>query len=462
MNIQTFSQELRDGLGTKIKNNSLAYLSIPSIEENLEKVLAALPKAIAEANPNQHDLFYIKSILASTGWNKNDDVFDRIELFNARATPVDKPFNLMHIESDIIGHMTSAILIDHAGNVLSNDLSTLPQEFDSVVGSVIYRVWENPERKQQIEKIIAEIKDWFVSMECLFPHFDYAIKTPAGEHRVIARNEDSAFLTKHLRVYGGTGTYQGNRIGRLLRNFVFTGKGLVSRPGNARSVILASNNNKEVSSFNTVASVKAGEIFMTYTEEQYNAVVAEREAAKASVSEFKAKYEIVEKSKANLETDLNVTKETLTATKAELATVKTEAEKSKSELEKIKLESVKAERLHKLTKRVIEEAKAKELVEKFATVADEQFNALVEAYPAKSETSEEDEKKKKAEAEAEANKKAEAEKAEADKKALEDAKAKEEELRTAPETTKAALRTNLSQWIGKAIAKETTKKEGKK
>ena len=48
----------------------------------------------------------------------------------------------------------------------------------------------------------------------------------------------SAFLTKHLRAYGGTGEYEGYKIGRSLRDISFSGKGLVSKPANPRSVIL--------------------------------------------------------------------------------------------------------------------------------------------------------------------------------------------------------------------------------
>jgi chromosome segregation ATPase len=58
----------------------------------------------------------------------------------------------------------------------------------------------------------------------------------------VARDEASAFLTKHLRSYGGTGEYEGHKIGRLLRNVSFSGKGLVNNPANPRSVILTESN----------------------------------------------------------------------------------------------------------------------------------------------------------------------------------------------------------------------------
>src|SRR5688572_18028326 len=57
----------------------------PAMKEHLLALAAQL---------GQVDLFYLDSLLASIGWNLNDDVFDRIEVWKARATPEDKPFNL--------------------------------------------------------------------------------------------------------------------------------------------------------------------------------------------------------------------------------------------------------------------------------------------------------------------------------------------------------------------------------
>ena len=73
--------------------------------------------------------------------------------------------------------------------------------------------------------------------ECLFSDFDYALVDPEGANHVVARDEQSSFLTKHLRAYGGEGNYEGFTIGRALKNIAFSGKGLVSKPANPRSVI---------------------------------------------------------------------------------------------------------------------------------------------------------------------------------------------------------------------------------
>ena len=240
--MKIYQKEIDDGLEEVIRANaSVAYCSVaesytPSTDE--------LPKiAKAESNEDQIDLYYLRSILVSTGWNKNDDVFDPSELWNARKTPEDKPFNFMHNEKDIIGHITGNMVVDFDGNEIEESTPEVPSEFNILTTSVIYTSWTEEEQKERMSKIVSEIKDgkWFVSMECLFPAFDYALIDGNGKTNVIPRNEASAFLTKHLRAYGGTGKYQNYQVGRLLRNLSFSGKGLVSKPANPRSIILEGN-----------------------------------------------------------------------------------------------------------------------------------------------------------------------------------------------------------------------------
>ena len=176
--------------------------------------------------------------LVSTGWNKNDDVFQTKATWDARNTPEDKQFNLMHNENDIIGHITGSYVVDKDGNVVEDD--TQPDDFDIITEAVLYNSWTDPENRQRMNQIIAEIEEgkWFVSMECLFAGFDYALLDDNGGAKLLERNEGSAFLTKHLRAYGGNGEYEGYKLGRSLRDISFSGKGLVSKPANPRSVIL--------------------------------------------------------------------------------------------------------------------------------------------------------------------------------------------------------------------------------
>jgi hypothetical protein len=300
MKIKVYEQEIRDGLEKAISNNSIACCAVaqffePSSEtvEKIQKIMTASPNeelAVAE-NKNQIDLYYIKSILVSTGWNKNDDVFDSSELWNAKDTPEDKPFNFMHNEKDIIGHITANEVVDFEVNKIDSNSRDVPSEFNILTSAVIYTSWSDPEQRERMRKIIAEIEEnkWFVSMECLFPNFDYALKSSKGELKVIKRNEASAFLTKHLRSYGGDGKYEDYQVGRLLRNLSFSGKGLVSKPANPRSIILEGNDFFDESQAQTLSlsSLQENDMsdLLTKQVEDLRAELAEAKAANEALKQ---------------------------------------------------------------------------------------------------------------------------------------------------------------------------------
>ena len=235
-----YPQEIKDGLGELVQASASVAYCAPALlcDDAHEEVVELANKVKAEsANPKQIDLFYIKSVLVSTGWNKNDDVFTSEATWNARNTPEDKQFNLMHNENDIIGHITGSYVVGRDGKPVDDD--TQPDNFDIITEAVLYNSWTEAENRERMKQIIAEIEEgkWFVSMECLFAGFDYALLDEKGTGQLLARNESSAF-TKHLRAYGGTGEYEGYKIGRSLREIAFSGKGLVAKPANPRSVIL--------------------------------------------------------------------------------------------------------------------------------------------------------------------------------------------------------------------------------
>jgi hypothetical protein len=250
MNITIYDSEIKDGLEQAIASGTSIAFATPVSMSKMSKSEEAVAKDLvidkllskAESNPDQFDLYYLNSVLVSTGWNKNDDVFGRAEVWGARKTPEDKQFNFMHDEKDIIGHITSSIVLDEEGNAISEDAQPedLPDRFDIITSAVLYNSWGDPELSGRMDKIISEIEEgkWYVSMECLFAGFDYALIDNTGNHKVLARDQASAFLTKHLRAYGGSGEYEGYKIGRLLKSVAFSGKGLVSNPANPRSVII--------------------------------------------------------------------------------------------------------------------------------------------------------------------------------------------------------------------------------
>merc|ERR1712196_247324 len=129
-------------------------------------------------------------------------------------------------------------------------------------------------------------------MECLFAGFDYALSNEDGLKKVLARDEESSFLTKHLSSYGGSGEYQGYKIGRALKNIAFSGKGLVSKPANPRSVILKSvafnldgDSQFDIGEFNMSDNLLEKQL--AEVREELVSAKAENEAIKAKIEEAK-------------------------------------------------------------------------------------------------------------------------------------------------------------------------------
>ena len=241
--MKIYKQEVADGIDALV--SSQAYITYASVAEPCEdKQAFAFDKVKSVAAIEDKDLYYVQSILVSSNWNKNDDIFDKAEVWKAKSTPEDKPTNLEHDESVVVGHITSNYPIDDNGKVIPVDISEddLPDKYHILTGSVIYRAYSDPELKARAENLIAEIEEGtkYVSMECYFNNFDYGLKNEAtGEFKVLARKEDTAYLTKHLRAYGGTGQHEGYNIGRVLRNITFSGKGFVDKPANNDSIIFS-------------------------------------------------------------------------------------------------------------------------------------------------------------------------------------------------------------------------------
>ena len=169
--IKIFAKEIADGIAEQIlSKRSIACTSLAQTDSRPINY-KPIHIAVASANPDQPDLFYLKSVLVSTGWNDNDDVFLPEILWEARNTPEDKQFNFMHNEKDIIGHMTGSHVSDFDN--LPIDTLIPPSDFNIINNSVIYTSWTDEELQARADLIVQDVKDgkWFVSMECLFPSF---------------------------------------------------------------------------------------------------------------------------------------------------------------------------------------------------------------------------------------------------------------------------------------------------
>jgi hypothetical protein len=397
--MKIYNQEILDGLTETIKAQASVAYCAPAvlINENssLNHSRHIVNKLKASSNPNQIDLYYIKSVLVSTGWNKNDDVFDNKQTWAARNTPEDKQFNFMHNENDIIGHITGSYVVDRNGNKITAD-DNPPEQFDIITEAVIYNSWTHPENRERMQKIIAEIEEgkWFVSMECLFAGFDYAVIDQSGNARMITRSEESSFLTKHLRAYGGSGEYEGYKIGRSLKDISFSGKGLVSKPANPRSIILDSSKAFSIQT-NRISNVSKGDFNMSETnlDEQLNSNSAEVVApvSESTVSnevetlskEFAEKVSVLESTLAEKDLALTTYAEKVASLEEALATKDKELAGMNEEMMSMKKKEKDRTRKDKLVKAGFEDAEADESLSLYDALADEAFEAIVAMYKKK-------------------------------------------------------------------------------
>lgn len=434
--IPVFKAEIDAGIADVVRANaSIAYLNVvePFDPIQKEKVLAGLANMKVDekilASITDNDLYPVKSILATTCWNKNDDIFDPHETWLARHSVAHKPSNFEHNELDIIGHMIDSWAMEADGTSIPDNIpmDELPDYFHLLDSSVVYRSWSNADKKQKVEELISKIeaRQAFVSMECIFRGFDYGVITQEGKAHVIQRDAESAFLTKHLRAYGGAGQYEGYRVGRIMRRMTFSGKGFVARPANPDSAAFpwenpinfshasqinpfskkngvlfsctdnsveksdASSENKEISEM-TVDTNKVLEDQVSELKAQVKALIEENKTlanttTKASIDKLQGEVDgltkkleaataetakVAEelKAKADFADDLQKKFEADVAAKAEL----------EAELSKIKAEAVKTARVSALVDGGVSKEDAEATVEKFSALTDDQFKAISE------------------------------------------------------------------------------------
>jgi hypothetical protein len=416
--MQIFKHEKLDGIEELIQSKasityaSLAQPSDPSLSQKMKEM-----KSIASLEDK--DLYYVQSILVTSSWNKNDDIFDAQEIWIARNTPSHKPTNLEHDEHSIIGHITENWPMTDDGILIDNNTPTenLPQKYHILTGSVIYTGFSDPALRDRAYKLISEIEsgEKYVSMECYFKGFDYGLlNKTSGEFRVLSRGEDTSYLTKYLRAYGGDGEHENYKIGRVLREITFSGKGFVNRPANPESVIFTKDNMKNleppqsseiinlekktisetIGVFSNQANLKE-----TNMSEQTEVITNEVTTTETEVvamndcSEAQASVTSLQEKTTELETQLAEAKETISAletAQAEVANLKAELEAAseviaaykKKDEEMVKKEK-KMKRMAALVDNGIEAEVAEATVEKFDSLDDASFEAMTSLLAAK-------------------------------------------------------------------------------
>ena len=500
--MQVFAAEKEAGLEHQIKTqSSIAYESPILLDEKQDLAQAFDNLSISTAAMDDKDIYHVYSILVTTSWNKNDDVFDKAEVWAAQNTPKYKPANLEHDERQIVGGIVDNWSVDKNMKVIDKHIQSdsLPDYYHILVASVIYRQWQDPAYQTRAENLIKEIEagNKFVSMECLFNGFDYAVVDPGGDRHILARNDETAFLTKHLRAYGGKGGYEDHKIGRLLRIIVFSGKVFVNKPANPDSIIFDKNkltefDNVSISSKNlfstnngvTISVEKKNQSIVlkasNMSTDLLNDQVKELKEALAAVQADNK--ELTDKlSKANLEkydvqikeltdnlqslaVDLKASEEVVASKTEETQSLQTQLTEATEDLAKAQSELQDIEHQQKIEKRVaalvgagLSEEDAEAKMEIFDSLTDDQFSVMVETV-ASVKPEEVEEEVKAEETEAQVEEEVEEEAIASDEEVLETAEAEEfVDLSVEADTEEAhaeeidTVRAGLKDWVNNHI-----------
>ena len=232
-------------------------LSEASINPCTESCKAAIENTTDDVMP-------FSSLLVTDLWNRNDDVFTTKEIVQSYSTAKYKPINWMHRgsedrDNETIGVMINSDLITGLITNLQPLTEELGEKFlqNQTSGNIHIKqdglIWSAyfPSYAASIQRGI-ENKDLYVSMECFFDDFGYALRknSDSEETLFLERNPSNSYMSDKLDAYGGSGKvrYNGSeyQIGRWLREIVFSGQGIVDDPANRMgseilSVIFANN-----------------------------------------------------------------------------------------------------------------------------------------------------------------------------------------------------------------------------
>lgn len=335
-----YQTEIDDGLEQYFGANLSITYNIPVILATNKNYVGKVKNVSGVVGKLIEDdfLYEYPAILVTAGvWNKNDQVFDKFEVWKAKYTPLNKPANLDHKPDKVVGHTNRvfAITDEETPALIPSEIDgkpnmDIPDIFHLLTVDSFYKynikAYQklNEEYSASIQKIYDKIIDGelCVSMECIFSDFDYAVMKADGKQEIIKRDAKSSFLTKKLRAFKGSGEYQGAKIGMLMRDIVFTGKGITDDPANPASVIFS----KDSLAFASQNYVKSEDIFETEINSAYIPIVngeeiMKLEEAQAKITELEG--QLVEAKKIADE---------LAKTKTEVETAKTESDKVKAEL----------------------------------------------------------------------------------------------------------------------------------
>jgi len=335
----------------------------------------------------------VECLQASAFFNKNDHYFIPTELWKARASSKYMLVDWEHDREQIIGCISDSYAVKDSTAMGDDSLIDDNTAFD-IYNEIV--VWKNvfPDYAEKIVDMHKEGK-LFVSMECTYEDFDFALQKGSDEVIVVARNEETDFLIDYIRVFGGSGKYEDYKVGIAFRNISFVGTGFCEKPANSRSYVLdvkekvAEIDTEEKESGVNIVEIIKNNSYNSAEEKDLESVASENKVGvkdfrdnffgkgevmsleerfeKAQEELLKAKQEIIEKD-SKIESVAKNLEDAKTAL-AEKEEILEELTKTKEDIEAANIktiEDIKAEYEEKLAK--VEEEKAS-INEKLAEIA---------------------------------------------------------------------------------------------
>jgi hypothetical protein len=246
------------------KMNKIRVLS-PLLTEKAALVEAAKILPLPPESERQPDLQYITAIFVSSGMNKNGAVFLGSELVKAAASIKDKAVDVEHVEREIIGQITGSAYVTKEGRPL--DLAVVKRELsyedmdildmDVAISAIVHKA-RFPELSDEIFG-----GQWMVSMEAFYRDYDVKVGDliiPRAQAEELGYDK---LIGSVVRLRDGNKEKGYHLVGRILRDIIFSGVGIVKNPANERSVIMEAaamnefvNSNRETAAIVNLADIK--------------------------------------------------------------------------------------------------------------------------------------------------------------------------------------------------------------
>jgi len=218
------------------KVDVIAPLTLESAAlSEVAKILDFPPEA-----DRQPDLQYLTAIFVSSGMNRNGAVFLGSELIKARSSIRSKAVDIEHDEQSIIGQITGSAFLNRDRSPFDAETSSRTKtteqqdelEMDIAISAIIH--------KARFPEISSEIQDgmWMVSMEAYYRDYDVKV----GDLVIPREQAEVMGFDKHVgsvvQVKDGDKELGFHLVGRVLRDILFAGVGIVKDPANPRSIIM--------------------------------------------------------------------------------------------------------------------------------------------------------------------------------------------------------------------------------